>query len=51
MRRLYSIVAVVAIAGLLTQVRIIGLFWSEWQRIRQLQVEKIKLIEAEEIII
>ena len=42
----YFIVAVISISGLMTQIRIIGLFWSQWHRIRELQLEKIKILEA-----
>ncbi|MBK8814326.1 MAG: hypothetical protein IPN42_01890 [Methylococcaceae bacterium] len=47
----YFIVLVVSIAGLITQIRIIGLFWSQWKRIRGLQLEKLSLLEKNEIII
>ncbi|WP_148040322.1 hypothetical protein [Marichromatium sp. AB31] len=40
----YAIIVAVALGGFITQIRIIGLFWSEWHKIRVLQNEKLKIL-------
>lgn len=44
----YTFAVLISLSGLITQVRIIGLFWGQWHKIRILQDQQLRLLGSNE---
>lgn len=42
----YLLALIVSISGIITNIRIIGVYWSQWQKIRTLQKYKLQLMKT-----